>query len=329
MTGHVVHASELSCWHPGKPPRFDLGHGSCLIALWRCRPVVIPASLPGQERQAPRGDLPTVQQLHGAAGGVAGIGEAEFLRAHPLAVQLLPALAGEEDLTANHQELRRVCRQYQWDVGNGPRIFRHQLASLAITTGEGFHQLPVFVTQRQGKAIHLQLSGVLQIRARNQSEQLSFPGPKLLLCVGIIQAEHGYRMTSLLKSVHRRCAHAQRRTVGIRQLRMRRFEGPQLPLQCVVFGIRDGWLIQHVVAVAVQPQLIRQCLHPQPQVGHFALARCRMPMMRPKARQKLRVLLPPALKKGSTMPLLGRAPATMPTFTSRCSAKMPAAPAQK
>ena len=107
----------------------------------------------------------------------------------------------------------------------------------------------------------------------------------------------------------------------------------QLPLQGVVLGVGDHGLVQHVVAVAVQPhrvgQILHACCRSITSLPHFTLDRYRMPMMRPSARKKLRVLLPPALKKGSTMPLLGRAPATMPTFTIRCRAKMPAAPAQK
>ncbi len=136
-------------------------------------------------------------------------------------------------------------------------------------------------------------------------------------------------MAALLEGLDGRGAHAQGGAVGIGQVRVGRLQVAQLPLQSVVLGIGDHGLIQHVVPVPVHPHLVGQLLHPGSEIHHFTFDRYRMPMMRPRARKKLRVLLPPALKKGSTMPLLGRAPATMPTFTSRCRAKMPAAPAQK
>jgi len=136
-------------------------------------------------------------------------------------------------------------------------------------------------------------------------------------------------MWSLLERVDGRRPHTQGGAVGIGEVGVGRLQVAQLPLQGVVLGVGNHGLVQHVVAVPVQPYLVGQLLHAGSELHHFTLDRYRMPMMRPNARKKLSVLLPPALKKGSTMPLLGRAPATMPTFTIRCRAKMPAAPAQK
>ena len=326
---HVLHGTHGRAGHAREAPGRQQGHGRLLIALEQGRYGTVPEQLPGQERESPCCDLPAVQQLHGAAGGIAGIGEAGLAPGIALAVELLPALAGQKDL-APHRELSRCLRrQAQRDVSDGAGVLRHQLAGLAIAPGEGLHQQSVLVAQGQGEAVHLELGGVARGGFRRQLPPADLPLGELRGGVGVVQAEHGHGVAALLEGVHRRCAHALGGTVGIGVLRMGRLQVPQLALQGVVFRIRDRGLVQHIVAMAMGSHLARQVRHSLSQVAHFSLARCWIPMMMPRARKKLRVLLPPALKKGRTMPLLGRAPATMPTFTRRCRAKMPAAPAQK
>ena len=62
----------------------------------------------------------------------------------PLAVQLLPALARQEDLAAHREGLRGLGGQPQGDVGDGARVLSHQLTGLAIAPGKSLDQLAAF-----------------------------------------------------------------------------------------------------------------------------------------------------------------------------------------
>ena len=142
---HSVQVAFPAGRHHAESPRPKAGHGVDVVVAR----AFAPQGLPGQEGQAPGGHLPAVQQLHGAAGGVAGIGEPEFSPGIPLAIQFLPAFAGEEDFASHLQAPRGVPRQHQRDVRDGPGVLGHQFARLAIAPGDGLHQLLALVDQRK------------------------------------------------------------------------------------------------------------------------------------------------------------------------------------
>jgi hypothetical protein len=66
-----------------------------------------------------------------------------------------------------------------------------------------------------------------------------------------IEREHGREVTHLLEGGAQAAAHAQRRRIGRAEVRVLFLERLELAEELVILRVRDGRLVEHVVAVVV------------------------------------------------------------------------------
>ena len=75
---------------------------------------------------------------------------------------------------------------------------------------------------------------------------------------GIIQAQHGGAVLDFDEPLARLAAHAFGGRIGRRQLRVPRFQVPELAHERVVFGVGDLGLVEHIVQTLVAAELVAE-----------------------------------------------------------------------
>ena len=164
------------------------------------------------------------------------------------------SVASHIDLAADLKHIRRVVRQCLRYRPYRPHVLRHVVAHLAVASGRGPDQPPVFVKQRHRDAVYLRLDDIPPLRAaRHLAPQKGVELHQIALLVALVERFHRRLVTHLDESVYRRAAHADRRGVRILILRKLLLEGDQLLIHPVVVGVGDHRprfdVVEPVVAV--------------------------------------------------------------------------------
>ena len=206
--------------------------------------------------QPPLGGDLGIQLPQGAGGGVAGIGHQWLALDLTPGVDLLKHTAGHVHL-APHDEAGQLLRQGHGDRPNGPQIFGHVLPHPSVTPGGAPDEHAVTVFQCHGETVHLRfhaVGGVLQGYLLQEAADL-------LVVEHILQAFQRHGVGHLLKLRQRLSAYPLGGRIRRDLLRMRRLQVLQPPQQMVIFIIRHGGRIQHVVEVSVLRQRAAQLLY--------------------------------------------------------------------
>ena len=141
---------------------------------------------------------------------------------------------------------------------DGARILRDVLAHSAITAGDRLHELAIAILGRHGKAVQLQFGDVLELGAAQKLAHPAVEIAQLGFIQGVVQAQHRRAVRHLDETLARLAAYALGRGIGRQQLGTLRLQIAQFPHQCVVFGVADSGLVQHVVQALVMAQRFAQ-----------------------------------------------------------------------
>lgn len=167
------------------------------------------------------------------------------------------------DNLAPHFQLSRptLALQLQRDSPNGAHIEGNVLTGTAITTGSAAHQTPRLVQQAHRQAIKLGLGTEGQRRCT--AKPFTDPptkGVEPFIVKDVVQRQHGNGVVDSGEACRRLAPHPLGRGAGIQILGMRCLQGGQLAKQAIVFGIRQGGVIQHVVLVFAAAKLLPEGL---------------------------------------------------------------------
>ncbi len=127
--------------------------------------------------------------LERSGGGVARVGEEGFALLLALGVEPVERGVGHQDFAPYLEQVGPPpAAQYQRYAADGPHVGRHVVAAGAVAAGHGTHQPSVFVGERDGRAVELQLADVLRPLGLllDAGQELV----ELLQRVGIAQREH-------------------------------------------------------------------------------------------------------------------------------------------
>ena len=232
-------------------------------------PALRQLQIKDRDVQPPLGGDLGVQLPQGAGGGVAGIGHQWLALDLTPGVDLLEHTAGHVHL-APHDEAGQLLRQGHGDRPYRPQIFSHILPYSSVTPGGTADEHAVTVFQCHGEAVHLRfhaVGGVLQGYLLQEAADL-------LVVEHILQAFQRHGVGHLLKLRQRLSAHPLGGRIRRDLLRMRRLQVLQPPQQMVIFIIRHGGRIQHVVEVSVLRQRAAQLLYLLAIVHIQALIHC-------------------------------------------------------
>ena len=219
--------------------------------------------------QPPLGGNLGIQLPQGAGGGVAGIGHQRLALDLPPGVDLLEHAARHVHL-APDDEPRQLLRQRHGDGADGAEILRHVLPHPSIAPGGApdEHAVPVF--QRHGQAVHLGLHAVGRVLQRYLLQKAA----DLIVVEHVLQALQRHGVCHLLELRQRLVAHPLGGGIRGDLLRVLRLQLLQPPQQVVVFVVRHGRRVQHIVEVSVLRQRAAQLLYLLAIVHNQALIRC-------------------------------------------------------
>ena len=199
-----------------------------------------------------------IQLPQGAGGGVAGIGHQGLSLDLTLSVDLLEHLAGHIDLTPD-DKAGQLFRQHHGNGADGAQILRHVLPYPAVTPGGAADKDAVTVLQRHRETVHLGLYTVFRLRQCIPETVKELP--HLVSVEYILQTLQRHGMLHRFKLTESRAAHALGGRIGCDLLRVLPLQILQTTQHMVIFIIRNGRCVLHVVAVAVFIQLIAQAFH--------------------------------------------------------------------
>ena len=219
--------------------------------------------------QPPLGGDLGIQLPQGAGGGVAGIGHQRLALDLPPGVDLLEHAARHVDLAPDN-EPGQLFRQCHGNGADGAEILRHVLPHPSVATGGApdEHAVPVF--QRHRQAVHLGLHAVSRVLQRYLFQKAA----DLIVVEHVLQTLQRYGVGHLLELRQRLSAHPLGGGIRCDLLRVLRLQLLQPPQQVVVFVVRHGGRIQHIIAVSVLRQRAAQLLYLLAIVHSQALIRC-------------------------------------------------------
>ena len=148
--------------------------------------------------------------------------------------------------------------QAQRNAANGLHIGCYVVTLHSIATRDGSHQLTLFVSERNGQAVILQLTANIKRFTAQSVAHTLIKGLHIGTIVGIGQRKHRIAVLHLLKIVIQVAAHPLRRRIGIKHLRMTRFELHQLSHQVVELLVTDFRLVFYIIQMIVAMQFIAQ-----------------------------------------------------------------------
>ena len=151
--------------------------------------------------------------------------------------------------------------QFQRDVAHGSDVFGHVFARGAVAARGSLHQNPVLIQQADGQPVKFRLGGVFHLRhaqflAHALVKRQKFGVVERARFVvarrkRVVQRQHRHGVHHGFKAVQHRAAHPLRGAFGQPELRMLGFQGFQLAVEPVVFGIGHAGCVQSVVFVGV------------------------------------------------------------------------------
>jgi hypothetical protein len=182
----------------------------------RQRPAAHLADAVGEEAQRPRGGDARVELAHRSRGGVAWVHEGFLPGGELLLVQSLEGVAPHVHLAAHVDELGVHAAQAQRNLADGADAVRHVLAGFAVAARGRLHQQAALVAQVDGKAVELQLRGILDGRgvvgqlqrpthARIEAQRSALAG----VALGF-NGQHRHRVADRFQLRERRAQHALR-----------------------------------------------------------------------------------------------------------------------
>ena len=231
------------------------------MCVGRRQPFAV-ADAVDQEAQPVRCSGPRVEQADGAGRHVARVGEDRF------AARLLPLVerhqvgVGHVDFAADFQHRRMVAGQAQRHAERRADGVRDVVAHLPVAARHAAHEHAVFVEDRHGHAVDLQLDDPFDRLAR---QPLAAPLRKRADSpqdVGVLDREHRQAMRDLSQFGNRLIADPLRRAVGRDQFRMLLLELLELGQQPVVLEVGDLRRRFDVVLAVVVANFVAQKLDP-------------------------------------------------------------------
>ena len=132
----------------------------------------------------------------------------------------------------------------------------HVVAHAAVAPRDSLHEQAVFVDQRGGHAVNLQLDDPLDRLAAQQLRRPRAELLQLLDAVGVLDGEHRHAVLDLQQFAHRLVADPLRGAVGRDQLGMGRFKLLEPLHELVVFAVADLRRGGDVVEVIMTANLV-------------------------------------------------------------------------
>ena len=201
--------------------------------------------------------------LERAGRRVARIGQQRFARRLAFGVEPVERDVGHEHFAADFEQLGPpLALQPQRYGADGADVGRHVVALDAVAARRGQHQLPVFVGERDGRAVELQFAdqlGLAHLLFDAVDEFVQF-----VKRVGVAQREHRKTVADAPEFRREVAAHADRGRIGVGILGILPFEVDELAHHRVEFEVGDFGsvfdVVFVVVAVELQAELGDSCL---------------------------------------------------------------------
>ena len=147
------------------------------------------------------------------------------------------------------------------DVRDLADVFGHVLAPAPVAAGRRLRQPPVLVDQRHRQAVDLGFRHQREVITLGQLRRPAVPVAQPRLVEDVAQAQQPLPVLDHGERRQRTRPHLLRGRVGRDQRGVRVLQRPQLLQQGVPGRVADLGIVQHVVAVAVIPNLVAQLFH--------------------------------------------------------------------
>ena len=194
-----------------------------------------------------------VLRLQGTRGRIAWIGKQRLFACLAFLVQPFEALPRHQYLPSDFKRGRIVTVKHQRDGAYGLYIVRHVISLLAVSAGDGPHQLPLFISQRDGGAVVFQFAAYFKILIQSLPHSFKEVGD-FAFRVGVTQGEHGVFVGHLREVLVKVAAYAHGRRVGVCIFGMLIFKLLQLSHQVVKLLVGNFGRIQHIVVMVMSMQ---------------------------------------------------------------------------
>ena len=196
--------------------------------------------------QLPAGADLGIQLAQRTGSGISGIGEEGLSLLFLPGIELFEAYFGHIYLTANNQSRRRILDGHG-DGVDGLQVSSYIFTNIAVAPGSTPDKLSVHIFKSHRKAIDFRLHGKSSFRFGSQGflqKLIEFLQRK-----HILQAHQRHRMGVLFEAADSFTTHSLGGRIRCHQLRMGRFQLLQLPQKPVIFKVRHGGMIQHIVFI--------------------------------------------------------------------------------
>ena len=215
-----------------------------------------------------------IDELQGAGGGVARVGEGCFLLGLAFAVEGVEGFVGHEDLAADLEVLREIAFQLLRDVRDAADVLRHVVALDAVAAGESLDQLAAPVGEADGGAVELEFAAVAEADALEGLLRACDEFFDFFDGISVAQREHGVAVRPLDEALaglrfgvgaHGRVqvgADAAGGGVGAVELREFGLQVLQLMHQLVELIVRHRRRIIDIIAPAVLPENLPELVYP-------------------------------------------------------------------
>ena len=225
-----------------------------------------------------------VELLERARTGVARVHERLLARLVQFRIQLHEPVARHVDLAAHLERGGRVVGERLRNRPDRAHVLRHVVADLAVAARRRAHEPPIVVEKRDRHAVHLRFDDVAPAAIRQFLPEKRVERPQLALFVALVERLHRRIVAHLRKARERFAADAQRRRIGVLELREVLFEPDQLLVHPVVVRVGDDRPRLDVVEVVVAVDGRHEFRHPRLRfiftehansISHFAKAKRR------------------------------------------------------
>ncbi len=231
----------------------------------------------GEERQRALGGHLRIELAHRAGSGVARVDEGLVAALALAGIEALEIVAPHVDLAAHFEHVGHGAAdgpQAEGDLADGADVLRNVFAGGPVAARGGLDQEAFLVAQVDRQAIELELRRVFDGR-------IGFGQPQFAAHAGIevqraagggvglgADREHRHHVPHRRELRQHGAADPQRGRIRRPQFWVFGFQGFQLAVEPIVFGVRHAGLVQHVVlvGVAVQRRAQRGC----PRLGRRA-----------------------------------------------------------
>ncbi len=211
--------------------------------------------------QTAAGHLGRGLQLERAGRGVARIGEERLARGFAFGVEPVERGVGHEDFAPDFEVVGPVVAvEPQGHRADRAHVGRHVVALRAVAPRHGAHEASVFVGERYGRAVELQLAHVFgrpDLPFDAGDEFVEFVGR-----VGVAQREHRESVAHAAELRRDVAAHAHRGRVGIGVFGVFALQLRQLAHQRVELEVGDFGSVLHIVFAVVAMELASELLDP-------------------------------------------------------------------